>query len=286
MRTSKKGVSRILIAAAIVAAATIGGCFLFKQGKLNVTFNGTSLKHQRATEKDYEFIEDATVRKHFVAQANQTNYRYKTYSSAANLNYVNEIQIKGDKFNTRYIESDPKGTELKHKIDIGNTVYIKDFSDGKWWKQTKTYQEEEKIQNEVKTEEPIDLMQEYAKPNLKFRSLGKEPCGPTAAGLNCFKYEQTGGDEQDLYQPRVFWFDDNKYLLRKEESTLGEFGVKIEYAYDGINITAPSSTKDVPAGRDIYEYFYVSGETNLYMPSEMEREMIEKYQKQLPQTAL
>ena len=225
-----------LILLAVVGIAAVAGFFLLKQGGIDLP--GINPLVPRATEKDFEFIEDANVRKNFVAQANQTSYRTRTVSDAAGLTFVNEVQIKGESFNYRDIEYEPGDKEIKHTINIGDTVYTKDYTDNKWWKQTI---KPEELTQEEKDQEPIDFKEEFSQPDLKFKALGKEACG----NLTCFKYEQTS---PSIPGTRTFWFDDQKYLLRKEEASYGEFTTRTEYSYDNVNITAPSPTKDVPAG--------------------------------------
>lgn len=241
-----------VIIGVIVAIIAIVGYFLYSQGKLASIVPGLPGLAPRATEADFAFIEDATVRKHMVAQANQLTYRTKTYSDAADLNFVSEVQIKGEDFNTRDIESTPDGKETKHKIQLGNTTYVKDVSDNKWWKQTL---EPEDLPEEDGQEDagPIDYKEEYFKPTLKFKALGKEACG----NLTCFKYEQSDPGLGGTF--RTLWFDDKEYLLRKEKSTVAEFSVEVTYSYDNINIIAPSPTKDVPTGKSIYDYYYGVG---------------------------
>lgn len=243
MPKSEAGAANVLIIVVIIAALAIGGYFLLSQ-KGGLPTSVPTLT-PRATEKDFDFIQDPTLKKHFVAQANQTSYRSKSTSPGSGLTTVNEFQVKGESFNIRDIESD--GTkEKKHMITIDDTIYLKDYSDNKWWKQT-IKPEKQKEEKEA-PEEPKDFKEEYSKPNLSFKALGKEACG----NLTCFKYEQTIPETPDV--KRIFWFDDKDYLLRKEQGGFGEFIVTIEYSYDGINIQAPSPTKDVPEGRNIYEY--------------------------------
>ncbi len=247
----------LIIIVAIVALAGIG-YFLYSQGKLS--FLPSLPGVTRVTEADFEFIEDATLRKHMVAQANKTAYRTKTYSDGADLYFTTEVQIKGEEFNTRDIESTPDGKETKHKIVIGNTTYVKDYSDNKWWKETVTPEE---LPEEETSDEPIDYKEEYSQPDLKFKALGKEACG----NLTCFKYEQLNGGQEGMAFKRIFWFDDREYLLRKDQVTVGEFTNSIDYSYDNINIIAPSPTKDVPAGKSIYDYYYGT-ETPAYTPQQ------------------
>ena len=234
----------LFILVAIVAVVGIGYFVLVQQGSLPVP--GVSLT-PRATEKDFAFIEDATLRKHLVAQTNKTAYRTKTLSDASGLTHVNEVQIKGDLWSTREIQSD-QAKEIKHLIIIGDTTYLKDQSDNQWWKQTVKFEEETTTEEGKKPEEPIDFKEEFSKPNITYKSLGKEPCD----NLTCFKYEQTLPESPEL--KRIFWFDDRDYLLRKEQSGFGEFIAITEYSYNDINITPPSSTKDVPEGKSIYDY--------------------------------
>lgn len=248
MPINNKGAINPLIIVAVLAIVGIGGYFFLSQkGSLPSPVSGPSLV-QKATEKDFDFINDPELKKHFVAQANKTDYRTKSTSPGSGLTSLMEVQIKGDSWNNRNIESDGS-KETKHMVTIGDTIYLKDYSDNKWWKQTIKY---ETPKEEEDMEEPKDFKEEYSQPNITYKSLGKEDCGPSAKGLTCFKYEQALPDSPEV--KRVFWFDDKEYLLRKDQSGFGEFIATIEYSYDGINITAPSPTKDVPEGRDIYEY--------------------------------
>lgn len=245
---NNKGAVSPLIIIVILAVVGIGGYFLMQKGGLPTPSAPTLT--QRATEKDFESItDDPTLRKHFASQANKTDYRTKSTSPGSGLTTVNEIQIKGDSFNFGEIESDG-AKEKKHMITIGDTIYLKDYSDDKWWKQT--IKPEKQKEEKEKPEEPKDFKDEYSKPNLTFKTLGKEACGPPAGGLTCFKYEQLDPENPEV--KRTFWFDDKDYLLRKEQGGFGEFIATVEYSYDGINITAPSPTKDVPEGKSIYEY--------------------------------
>lgn len=258
--SNQKGFSPIIIIVVVVVIA-IGGVLLLSKGSIpgGPVLPGLT---QRATEADFAFIEDENLRKHFVAQSNQTTYRTKTYSDAADLTFVMEIEVKGESFNTRDVEYQPADQETRHKIQLGDAIYVKDYSDNKWWKQTlEPLPEETPPQDLPEEEEPKDFKEEYSQPDLEFKFLGKEACGPSAgSGLTCFKYEQLNGGPEEMAFNRIFWFDDQKYLLRKEETTVGEFGTSVEYSYDGINLVPPSPTKDVPTGKSIYDYYYGYGD--------------------------
>lgn len=249
---------KIIIGIVIIVAVAAGGYFFLQKNNQATPLPIPGLEQTilpKATEKDFDFTQDPILKKHLVAQANKSSYRTKTVSPGSGLTTVNEIQITGTSFKSREIESDGL-KERKHIIIIGDTTYLKDYSDGKWWKQT--LKPEETKEEEEAPEKPKDFKEEYTKPNLTFKSLGKEACG----NLNCYKYEQTMPETPDV--KRVFWFDDKEYLLRKEQGGYGEFIVTVEYSYAGIDIKAPSPIKDVPAGKNIYDY--LSPQTNFPVP--------------------
>lgn len=246
MPNRQKGSVSPLIILAVIAAVAIGGYFFLNKGSTTGPSITTPVLTQRATEKDFESVtDDPVLKKHLASQVNKTAYRTKGTSPGSGLTTVTEVQVKGDgSINIRDIENDgPK--EIKNMIMMGDTTYLKDYSDNKWWKQTVKSGEPEE---EEMSDQPVDFKEEYSQPNLKFKSLGKEPCG----NMTCFKYEQEFTEE--LQGKRIFWFDDNEYLLRKDQAGYGEFIATLEYTYDGINITEPSPTKDVPEGKSIYEY--------------------------------
>lgn len=242
---------KIIIGIVIIIAVAAGGYFFLQKNNQTIPLPIPGVEQTilpQATEKDFDFINDPILKKHFVAQSNKTTYRTKTVSPGSGLTTINEIQVKGASWNMRDIASD--GTkELKHMVNIGDTTYLKDYSDSKWWKQT--FKFEEKKEEEQK-DEPTDFKEEYSKPELTYKALEKEDCGPSAGGLTCFKYEQIFPESPEM--KRIFWFDDKDYLLRKDQAGFGEYIGTVEYSYDGINIAAPSPTKDVPEGKSIYEY--------------------------------
>lgn len=269
VKARSQGKATLPIIIVVLIAAVVGGyLFLSSKDAVSIPSGGGLTFPQKATEKDFDFIQDPQIRRHFVAQTNQTSYRTETVSPGSGLNIVKEIEIKGESFKSRDIENDGS-KEKKHTITIDDTVYLKDYTDQAWWKQT--IKSEQNAQPDEALDEPIDFKEEYSKPNLTFKELGKESCGVLAAGLTCFKYEQT--DPQSPQIIRTFWFDDKDYLLRKDQGGFGEFIVTTQYSYDGINISAPSPTKDVPEGKNIYEYGQQS-----QMPSQ---EQLEKFQKLL-----
>ncbi len=250
MTKKSKGASPILFVGIVAVIAAIVGYYLYSQGKLPI---GTStLLVPKATENDFAFITDPLIRKHLAAQSNVTSYRSKTHDLIGTKGSFNvfEVQIKGADMAAFYNWHEDDGKKGGELISIGETTYIKDYNEGKWWKQTVKPEEKPKNKDEGEREPKDfteDLKEMQAKP-LTYEKLGEESCG----SLTCYKYKEV--DVQTPEASRIFWFDKSKFLLRKEESGFGEWRGTTEYTYDAINIGAPSPTKDVPEGRNIYEY--------------------------------
>lgn len=245
MSISDKGLAPIVIVV-ILALVGVAGYFLVKGGGLPGGLGGPEFI-QRATEKDFETITDPILRKHFVAQSNVAAFRTRAKSSGkGEIIDIYEYILKGDAPFRWIQEDDVKKKEVANLISIGDTTYVKDYSDGKWWKQTV----KPEVQKEENVKEPEDFKKTFLEENpIEYKNLGQEACG----NMTCHKYEQTFRDGSGT---RTFWFDTKYYLLRKEVSGFGEFSAEIVYSYDGIKISAPSPTKDVPAGINIYDYFY------------------------------
>lgn len=283
--TPKKGLSPVVIGAGlVVAAAALGGGYLYLSqsgaaSSIPILNNVIQPAFPRATEKDFESVKDPLIRKHFVAQSNQTSFRMQIYPEGKGAALLNEFQMKGNDINYRSVDKDENGKEITSLVSIGDTTYLKDMKDGKWWKQ------KAKPATITPTGSPVvdkftpeDFKKEFEnKQQSTYNQLGKEPCG----NLTCYKYEEIDQEQKD--QKRLFWFDDKQYLLRREEYQSGESTSRTEYSYDNINITAPSPTKDVPEGHDIYEYMW-GGPSSLQPQKELDYETqkkLENAQKQM-----
>ena len=248
---TKKGLPVLVIIVAILAAFG-GGYYVLSSGMLpgGPAIPGISTA-SRATEKDFAFIEDPLIRKHFVAMANTRAFRSRgrdIIGAEGSFN-VFEVEIQGD-MDGFYNWHEDNGKKNGEMISIGDTTYVKDYKDNTWWKQT--VKPEEKPQNEdVGEREPKDFKEEFKSLEGKaptYEKLGEEKCD----GLMCYKYKEV--DTEIPEASRTFWFDKTKFLLRKEEYGFGEWRISATYEYGNIRITAPSPTKDVPEGKSVYEY--------------------------------
>lgn len=222
---------------------------------------------QKLIEEQLKYIKDPLLRKHYEAESNVTKRRIKTPQGMIQGGaQVMEMESTGDGTSlfdfkaNQSIWTEKDGKRVGEYIVIGDTTYVKDYTDNKWWKQTKKHEKpdekisplpiEEDYKSEVK--ETIPTGPEPEEP----KNVGEEKC-PNAPQLTCYKYEETDNSMKEFSGSaltRTFWFDNQQYLLRKEVSGSGGDTNWTEYEYDNINIIAPSPTKDVPAGEDIGGY--------------------------------
>lgn len=271
--------SPILIVVIVVAVAVIAGAgyFLFGRGdsSLGSKFGskGSGMMMKKVTEDDFAYIEDELLRKHYASQANQTEFKVETQSSGMGGTATSWYVLEGENFKYR-MQQTGEGMQ-SDMIVIGDTTYIKDFSDNKWWKQkSEPTAEEDQIEEQIE-EYKIDPAEEQTQfAQMQYKNLGEEACGE----LMCHKYEETDPVMTDG-GTRIFWFDTKEYLLRKEESGYGEFSSTSIYSYDDISVDEPSPTKDVPEGRSIYEYMGGGIPQGEGMPSQDEIDaMMKQYQ--------
>ena len=250
--------SPVLIIVIVVAIAVLAGAgyFLFGKGGKGASplgSKGNSFMGQKVKESDFAYIEDELLRKHYAAQANQTKFKVNSASSGFGGTSAMEYDMQGDTYKYRTTQSG-EGIQ-SDMIVIGDTTYIKDFKDGKWWKQTQKPEEENtEIQDQIEeyTVDPVEEQTQFQ--SMQYNNLGEGACGD----LTCYKYEEVDPSNADSGK-RTFWFDTKDYLLRKDMSEYGEFSSTNEYFYDDISVKAPSPTKDVPEGRNIYEYMISGG---------------------------
>lgn len=284
----------LLFFVAFVGAAGAGYYFV-TSGKLKVKLPEISLpvffEKPRASEKDFTFIEDSLLRKHFVAQSNVRRYRTKT---GADLSQIQE-GILSDK-EIRYHAKEKRNEKEAQLIRIGSTVYVYDSADGVWWKQS-INPENAEITKEAEGHVPRDFKVEYQnKQGLTFTSAGEEACGQQSSGLTCYKYEEVNSD--NAIAKRTFWFDKKSMLLRKEEVSFAGLTTVTEYEYNNISIGEPDTTKDIPEGGSVFAFFggkniQLSAEASVpdilgerlqqKLQEELDKDLQERLQKQLDQ---
>lgn len=135
------------------------------------------------------------------------------------------------------------GKEVSEMINTGDATYIKDYTDGKWFKTSFTKTEGETKPDTSSIEEFKKKMQDEIKEKedkITYKNLGKEPCG----NMTCFKYQIIDPEVTDAAD--YIYFDDKEYLVRKtrNEDKDGQV-IESTYEYKQVTITAPSPVKEM-----------------------------------------
>lgn len=254
--------NKILISTVLFSSLVFGGCNFLQK---TATETMTQLAAPEIIEEMLKDIEDPLVRRHLAAQFQVRSYRTITDSSGRGQTSTTEVQIEGEssKFHTSVTD---QGKPVSDMIVIGETTYIKDLKDGAWWMQTAPPAGDETSQaiaEHAPATEEFQREFEEKGTSITYISLGQETCG----SLNCYKYREEAGENEGT---RTFWFDDQQFLMRRDEYTYGEFTTVNTYEYGDINISAPSSTKPVPEGKNIYEYMMRPYGNDALMPPDVD----------------
>jgi len=157
----------------------------------------------------------------------------------------------GDKTTNLTVESAQKGTRTHsimtagavtyETIIIDDATYIKDASDGKWWKQATAASQQSATAAEVSPdfEEPSNT---DTGNKTEYKKVGTEACGDRT----CLKYQIVDPDFPELTQ--YLWFDTQDYLLRRMRTESANGVGDFTYSYVNVNISEPSPTKELPTG--------------------------------------
>lgn len=163
------------------------------------------------------------------------------------------------------------GKEESNYISIGNTTYMKDYSDNKWWKSTvdtKDTSGSEKTDWKAEFEKSVNDSAD----KTTYKKISKEACG----NLTCFKYQVI--DPQNTESTEYIWFDTKNYSLRKTRSEAKGTVTETTFTYDGVNITEPSPTKDMTNPADAYQSLLNSSATGGAALQGLTPEQIEAFQ--------
>ena len=133
--------------------------------------------------------------------------------------------------------------ETSNWIVIGNTNYIKDYSDNSWQKYEQVLGE---VENDVKNYRSDFGGEAETEDQTTYKKIGKEPCD----SRQCFKYQII--DPSAVDRTDYIWFDDREYRLRKTrtESSDGS-AAESTYGYENVSIVVPSPVKDVNPSQSV-----------------------------------
>lgn len=172
------------------------------------------------------------------------NMSAKSVTTIGGKKTESSIEIQGT--DKSHITSSTGGKEESNYIAIGNTTYMKDYTDNKWWKSTiETKDNASKEKTDWKTEFEKSVNDSTDK--TTYKRIAKEACG----SLTCLKYQVI--DPANTGSTEYIWFDTKNYALRKTRSEAKDVITETTFSYDKINIVAPSPVKEMTNPADAYK---------------------------------
>lgn len=185
-----------------------------------------------------QFVDDELLCK--FAQANEAegseNYTVTTTTTNGETTEVSTVQIAhADRMKAVTLNG---LEEVESYTVIDATTYVKDYSDDTWAK----YEDPDFTPSESKIS--YDFTNANSEDVIEFRdrykNRGTEPCGEHT----CHMYEVSYPDSE---AKTFIWFDTEKFLLRRYQTTDTEVTTNAQFSYGPVQIDAPSPTKDVSA---------------------------------------
>lgn len=250
MKFTKVKLMSVLVSGLVLSACTLGNPA--EKVKEAVEEKGTEIK-AKVTEEMFKDIADDLVRKNLVATMNQAKVRTRTTMGMGDeaVVTVTELDMSGGDY--RYKTGQEVKGEMKNEmVFMGEAIYLKDYSDGAWWKEvTKPEEIAEQAKGLMELPDFESIKDEVVEKNLQstYQKIGEEPCGGKSGGLTCYVYQETYPNDGGV---RKFWFDNKKFLTWKEEQGEGEDKVISEMEYEGVKVETPAPTKDVPEGESVF----------------------------------
>lgn len=242
----EKGVAPIVIVI-VVAVLAIGGYFAFQKGG---SVPGLPLPAAVSLNPNCKYNDPDLCK--FVNRILQGNYLDKMSSKGVTKDKDGKstaefvMEIEGAE--KTHMSMMANGALVMENITIGKTVYVKDPKDGKWWKQT-VKEVETTGDDEIPVQTSDEVKRQYEGGKTTYKKIGKEQCG----NLTCFKYQQMSEGFSQADGTMFVYFDDREYMLRKMVVAHAQGGsTETTYEFGNVSVQAPSPTKDVPAGQNIY----------------------------------
>lgn len=135
------------------------------------------------------------------------------------------------------------GKVTHESITLAGTNYIKDFSDGAWWKIMPEKIKDNPAMPEHRVTEEFNYGEKMTEVEDKttYVRLGMETCGDA----ECYKYQIF--DPENKETKEYIWFDKKDYLMRKSlsEEILGDMSISESImSYGNIVIATPAPVKE------------------------------------------
>lgn len=235
-----RGIAPVLIIVVIVAvlAAAGVGYFIYDRQKKDDLPANSSLTNQEASairDECKSVIDDENLCKFAVNWSGTKSYKMTITTTSQEGPSTTTLETDEQDNTSGVVSQD--GKEVSAFITIGKTSYVKDLSDGGWFK----------YENNAETETTFEDLEFNFEKDLpeaertQYKAEGKEACG----NLECYKYQVIDPKSSD--STTTIWFDTKDFLLRRVSSTAAGSTSDITYSYEPVTITAPSPIKESPS---------------------------------------
>src|SRR3989344_1313082 len=222
--------SKLVLLAVVVVAG--GGAYLVTKD------GGTISVNKELQSKCTTQVNDETFCKFAGVFANAGDYKVSVTSN--DQSGASTIELASDSKGNSSMVVTQGGQEQGNIVLFNGVTYLKDPTDGQWFKFSST---------DTNKPEVLDLKKEIAKGDFKgdagqtlqYKQIGTEACG----NLTCFKYQVI--DPQKPNEEGFLWFDTKDYLLRRVTAKSNGSTTDMNLTYTKVSISEPSPTKDLPS---------------------------------------
>lgn len=235
---NQKGVTSILLAVIVVVVVAAIGVVVWKMRDNSGTKLSTGISKE-TQDKCAAEVNDKTFCKFAGVFANIGDYTATITSTDPKGTTI--VELANDSKGNSSMVIKQSGQEQGNIIVYGGVTYLKDNTDGAWFKYEAT---------DANKPETVDLKKEFVKSDFKgdngqkleYKKIGNEKCD----NLDCFKYQVI--DPQKTTETDFLWFDTNDYLLRRIAVNDSSTNTKTEMSisYQKVTISVPSPTKEFP----------------------------------------
>src|SRR3990167_4420151 len=224
---SSKSKLALLVAAVIIVG---GGAYLITKDEGTVSVN-KELQSKCTTQ-----VNDETFCKFAGVFANAGDYKVSVTSN--DQSGASTIELASDSKGNSSMVVKQDGQEQGSVVVFNGVTYLKDSTDGQWFKFSST---------DANKPEVLDLKKEFAKGDFKgdagqtlqYKNVGTEACG----NLTCFKYQVI--DPNKPNEEGFLWFDNKDYLLRRVTAKNDGSTTDMNLTYTKVSISEPSPTNDL-----------------------------------------
>lgn len=237
LHKNNQGIAHLAIIMVVVVLAVVGAVGWYVFNKQKNGGNSLSDAVKQATQKCE--IDDKDICKFFASWKENKYYVIDSTNTSGGKTTTSKMEyVAPDRYHM--VSTDP----AYETINIGDTTYTKDMSDGKWWKQTVAKTETNSTEEaKVDFEEPTD--DKPAEQQTTYKLIAKEACGD----LTCFKYQVLDPANKETVE--YIWFDTEDYQLRKTRTESKGDVYEAVFSYTKIEINEPSPVKELGANQSV-----------------------------------